>query len=86
MTVTLTMEEYKKPDDKVDLMMAFKVFDCNNKGYIDTKELRRAFMRLKELLEKNLRNFWRLQILKKIGTYTAGLAFNCLNVKSDKYS
>ena len=53
-TVTLTMEEYKKPDDKVDLMMAFKVFDCNNKGYIETKELRRAFMRLKGITKQEL--------------------------------
>ncbi|XP_066015945.1 calmodulin [Pocillopora verrucosa] len=49
-----TMEEYKKPDDKVDLMMAFKVFDCNNKGYIETKELRRAFMRLKGITKQEL--------------------------------
>lgn len=49
-----TMEEYKKPDDKVDLMMAFKVFDCNNKGYIETKELRRALMRLKGITREEL--------------------------------
>ena len=49
-----TMEEYKKPDDKVDLMMAFKVFDCNDKGYIETKELRRAFMRLKGITKQEL--------------------------------
>ena len=49
-----TMEEYKKPDDKVDLVMAFKVFDCNNKGYIETKELRRALMRLKGITREEL--------------------------------
>ena len=49
-----TMEEYKKPDDKVDLMMAFKVFDCNNKGYIETKELGRASMRLKGITREEL--------------------------------
>ena len=49
-----TMEEYKKPDDKVDLMMAFKVFDCNNKGYIETKELERASMRLKGITREEL--------------------------------
>ena len=49
-----TMEEYKKPDDKVDLVMAFKVFDCNNKGYFETKELRRALMRLKGITREEL--------------------------------
>ena len=49
-----TMEEYKEPDDKVDLMMAFEVFDCNNKGYIETKELGRASMRLKGITREEL--------------------------------
>ena len=86
-----TMEEYKKPDDKVDLMMAFKVFDCNNKGYIETKELRRAFMRLKGITREELEELLATANLEKDRhIYSEGtmcrLAFDCLNVKSDKYS
>ena len=71
--------------------MAFKVFDCNNKGYIETKELRRAFMRLKGITREELEELLATANLEKGGTYTlkvrcAGLAFDCLNVKSDKYS
>ena len=48
------MEEYKKPDGKVDLMMAFKVFDHDDKGYIETKEIKKAFMRLKGITKEEL--------------------------------
>ena len=48
------MEEYKKPDDKADLVMAFKVFDSDNKGFIETKELKKAFMRLKGVTKEEI--------------------------------
>ena len=44
-----TMEEFKKPSDKDDLIMAFRVFDCENKGYIEAKEIRKALLRLKDI-------------------------------------
>lgn len=43
------MEDYKKPDDKDDLIMAFRVFDSANKGYVEAKEIRKALLRLKDI-------------------------------------
>ena len=43
------MEDYKKPDDKDDLIMAFRVFDSANKGYVEAKEIKKALLRLKDI-------------------------------------
>ena len=48
------MEEYKKPEDKADLVMAFKVFDSENKGFIETNELKKAFTRLKGVTKEEI--------------------------------
>lgn len=35
------MEDQKKPDEReADMMLAFRVFDADNKGYIESAELR----------------------------------------------
>ena len=35
------MEDQKKPDEReADTMLAFRIFDADNKGYIDSAELR----------------------------------------------
>ena len=35
------MEEQKKPDEReADMMLAFRIFDADNKGYIESAELR----------------------------------------------
>ena len=35
------MEDQKKPDERgADTMLAFRIFDADNKGYVDSAELR----------------------------------------------
>ena len=35
------MEDQKKPDEReADMMLAFRIFDADNKGYIESGELR----------------------------------------------
>lgn len=35
------MEDQKKPDEReADMMLAFRIFDADNKGYIESAELR----------------------------------------------
>ncbi|XP_068709684.1 calmodulin-like [Montipora capricornis] len=39
--VKLIMEDQKKPDEReADTMLAFRIFDADNKGYVDSAELR----------------------------------------------
>lgn len=49
-----TLEEYKKPDDKQDLVMAFRVFDPENKGFIEAKELKKALLELKDTSKEEI--------------------------------
>ena len=49
-----TVEEYKKPGDKADLIMAFRVFDPENKGYVEAEEIRDALHRLKDLSKEEI--------------------------------
>ena len=37
------VEEYKKPGDKEDLIMSFRAFDTENKGYAEAEEIRKVF-------------------------------------------
>ena len=53
-----TTEELKKPSDKSDLIMAFRVFDPENKGYVEVKEMKRAFMRLKDIPKEEIENIF----------------------------
>ncbi|KAL9950899.1 hypothetical protein ACROYT_G043470 [Oculina patagonica] len=49
-----TTEEYKKPDTENDLIMAFRVFDPDNKGFVEAKELKKAFLRLKDIAKEKI--------------------------------
>ncbi|XP_068676925.1 calmodulin-like isoform X1 [Montipora foliosa] len=49
-----TVEEYKKPGDKADLIMLFRVFDPENKGYVEAEEIRDALHRLKDLSKEEI--------------------------------
>ena len=49
-----TTEEYKKPDDENDLVMAFRVFDPENKGFVEAKEMKKALLRLKDITKEEI--------------------------------
>ena len=49
-----TVEEYKKPDNKHDLIMAFRVFDPESKGYVKAKEIKKAMLRLKGIPKQEI--------------------------------
>lgn len=49
-----TVEEYKKPGDKDDLIMAFRVFDPENKGYAEAQEIRNVFHGLKDIATEEI--------------------------------
>ncbi|KAJ7357784.1 hypothetical protein OS493_023261 [Desmophyllum pertusum] len=49
-----TMEEYKKCDDTDDLVMAFSVFDPENKGFVEAKELKKTLLRLKGIAKEEI--------------------------------
>ena len=49
-----TTEEYKKPDDENDILMAFRVFDPENKGFVEAKELRKALLWLKDITKEEI--------------------------------
>lgn len=49
-----TVEEYKKPGDKDDLIMAFRVFDPRNKGYAEAQEIRKVFHGLKDIATEEI--------------------------------
>lgn len=49
-----TLEDYKKPDDKIDLIMAFRVFDPENKGFVEAKEMKKALLRLKGIAKEEI--------------------------------
>ena len=38
--------------------MAFKVFDPENKGYVEGKEMKRVFMRLKDIPKEEIENIF----------------------------
>lgn len=38
--------------------MAFRVFDPENKGYVEVKEMKRAFMRLKDIPKEVIENIF----------------------------
>lgn len=48
------MEEFKKPEDEEDLIMSFRVFDPENKGYIEANEMRKALLRLKGIPKQEI--------------------------------
>ena len=48
------MEDQKKPSEEADLQMAFQVFDTDNKGYVDSKELRRCLLMLRDAPNQEL--------------------------------
>ena len=49
-----TLEDYKRPDDQNDLIMAFRVFDPENKGFVEAKEMKKAMLRLKDIAKEEL--------------------------------
>lgn len=49
-----TLEDYKRPDDQNDLIIAFRVFDPENKGFVEAKELKKALLRLKGIAEEEI--------------------------------
>lgn len=49
-----TVEEFKKPEDEEDLIMSFRVFDPENKGYIEANEMRKALLRLKGIPKQEI--------------------------------
>ena len=47
------MESKKNPDEvKEDLIEAFRVFDCDNKGYIQSSELRQSLLSMSDKISK----------------------------------
>lgn len=48
------VEEYKKLGDKVDLIMVFRVFDFENKGYVEVEEIRDVLYRLKDFFKEEI--------------------------------
>ena len=47
------MEAQKKPDEvKEDLLEAFRVFDCDNKGHIESSELRHSLISMSDKISK----------------------------------
>ena len=49
-----TLEDYKRPDDQNDLIMAFRVFDPENKGFVEAKEMKKAVLRLKDIAKEEI--------------------------------
>lgn len=49
-----TLEDYKRPDDQNDLIMAFRVFDPENKGFVEAKEMKKAMLRLKDIAKEEI--------------------------------
>ena len=49
-----TLEDYKKTDDQTDLIMAFRAFDPENKGFVEAKEMKKAFMRIKDIAKEEI--------------------------------
>ena len=49
-----TVEEYKKPGEGNDLFTAFRVFDPENKGYVEAKEMKKALLRLKDIPKQEI--------------------------------
>ena len=40
------MEQQRKPDEEYDIVQAFRVFDADNKGYIESRDLREVLRHL----------------------------------------
>jgi len=48
------MEDQKKPDEReADMMLAFRVFDADNKGYIESAELRYIILNMDKRIPRD---------------------------------
>jgi len=48
------MEDQKKPDEReADMMLAFRVFDADNKGYIESAELRYILLNMDKRIPRD---------------------------------
>ena len=47
------MENEKKPEEESDLQSAWRVFDLDNKGYIESKELRQIISSMDDKIPKD---------------------------------
>ena len=79
------MEYQKKPDERqADMMLAFRLFDADNKGYIESAELRYIILNMdKKIPRHELNELIAIADLKrdrKIGYQGTVHSFFCNNV------